>query len=146
MRVWAGVFIGLTVVAGACRHTDNSRLASETASTTDVTSPVDPEKYYAVLLDNGAVYYGKLTGYGTPFPTLRDVFYVQRTLNGKTKTVSNVLIRRGRELHKPDVMILNSSAITIVEPVGAGSRIAQLIERAQQNEGKTPPPEVDQVD
>ena len=32
--------------------------------------------YQAVLLSNGAVYYGKLSGYGSRYPTLTDIFYI----------------------------------------------------------------------
>ena len=93
-------------------------------------SPIDPQKYYAVLLDNGTVYYGKLEGYGTPYPTLRDVFYIQRTISRDAKALSNVLIKRGQELHSPDMMLLNPEAITFIEPVGPVSKVAQLIEQA----------------
>ena len=92
---------------------------------------IDPNRYYAVLLSNGSVYFGKLQGLGEPYPTLRDVFYVQSTTNPETKVVSNVLVKRGRELHGPDMMILNEKAIIMVEPVGVQSKVAQLIEESK---------------
>ena len=88
---------------------------------------IDPNKYYAVVLSNNSVYFGKLEGLGTPFPVLHDVFYVQSSVNQETKAVSNVLIKRGKELHAPDVMILNEKSIVLIEPVGPQSKIAQLI-------------------
>ncbi len=83
--------------------------------------------YHAVLLDNGAVYFGRLEGFGTPYPILNEVYYVQNGVNPQTKEATNVLIRRGKEWHEPDRMALNASHILFVEPVGKDSRVAQLI-------------------
>ena len=87
--------------------------------------------YQAVLLTNGQVYFGKLEGLGTPFPVLREVFYVQSHQDPQTKAVASVLIKRGKEWHAPDRMILNSNMIVLVEPVNPSSRVAQLIAEAQ---------------
>ncbi len=83
--------------------------------------------YQAVLLTNGSVYYGKIEGVGKPYPILRDVFYIQAAVDPTTKQSTNVLIRRGKEWHGPDFMVLNASHILLVEPVTEGSRVAQLI-------------------
>src|SRR5689334_21215458 len=80
--------------------------------------------YQAVLLTNGQVYFGKLEGLGTPFPVLREVFYVQNGQDPQTKAVASVLIKRGKEWHAPDRMILNTSMIVLVEPVNPSSRVA----------------------
>ena len=88
---------------------------------------IDANKYYAVLLSNGSVYFGKLEGLDTPYPVLKEVYYVQSMSNPETKSVSNILVRRGKEWHGPDRMILNEKAIVFVEPVGADSKVAQLI-------------------
>ncbi len=58
---------------------------------------------------------------------LREVFYVQTNVDAETKAATNVLVKRGKELHGPDRMIINEKAIVFVEPVGADSRVAQLI-------------------
>jgi hypothetical protein len=86
--------------------------------------------YQAVLLSNGAVYYGKLEGYGGRNPMLTDVFYIVSKTNPDTKQVTNVLVKRGKELHGPDRMYLNASQIIFVEPVGPDSKVAQLINEA----------------
>ena len=83
--------------------------------------------YQAVLLTNGAVYFGRLEGYGTRFPMLRDVYYVQTGTDPATKQTTNVLIKRGKELHGPDRMFLNERHIIMIEPVGTNSKVAQLI-------------------
>jgi hypothetical protein len=87
--------------------------------------------YQAVLLSNGSAYFGHLEGLGTPYPVLRDVFYVQSMQDPQTKAVSNVLVKRGKEWHAPDRMILNANMIVLVEPVNPSSRVASLIAQAK---------------
>lgn len=87
--------------------------------------------YQAVFMANGQVFFGKLSGAGTEFPRLDDVFYVQQQVNPDTKQSTGVLIRRGREWHGPSHMILNSRSVLLIEPVGPDSRVAQLIAEAQ---------------
>lgn len=94
---------------------------------TPASGAIDANKYYAVLLNNNAVYFGKVEGLESPYPVLHDVFYIQTATNPETKQVSNVLVKRGKELHAPDRMIINRRAIVFVEPVGADSQVAKLI-------------------
>ena len=42
-----------------------------------------------------------------------------------------LLVKRGKEWHSPDRMILNSNMIVLVEPVNPTSRVAQLISQAK---------------
>jgi len=90
-----------------------------------------PEKfetpYQAVLLANGSVYFGHLSGYGGHSPVLTDVFYIVSQTDPNTKAVNNVLVKRGKELHEPDRMYLSPNQIIFVEPVGKDSKVAQLI-------------------
>ena len=88
--------------------------------------------YQAVLLTNNSVYFGKLSGYGTSNPVLTDVFYILSQTDPETKQVKNVLVKRGKELHGPDRMYLNQNSIVFVEPVGADSKVSQLISEANQ--------------
>jgi len=88
--------------------------------------------YQAVLLINNSVYFGKLSGYGTPNPVLTDVFYILSQTDPQTKQVKNVLVKRGKELHGPDRMYLSPTSIVFVEPVGTDSKVAQLITEASQ--------------
>lgn len=83
--------------------------------------------YQAVLLNNGTAYFGKLQGLGGAYPVLREVYYIQKVVNPETKQESNVLVKRGREMHAPDYMILNAADIVLVEPVTESSRVAALI-------------------
>ena len=92
-----------------------------------------PTPYQAVLLSNGMVYYGKMHGYGTSQPLMTDAFYIVSHTNPETKQASNVLVKRGKELHGPDRMYLNPNQILFVEPVGIDSKVAQLILEADQS-------------
>jgi len=99
---------------------------------TGPTSPVAfTTPYQAVLLTNGSAYFGKLEGYGTSRPVLSEVYYIVTQNNPETKQSSNVLVKRGKELHEPDRMYLNPNQILCVEPVGTNSKVAQLIAQAQ---------------
>jgi hypothetical protein len=111
------MFVTLILMAGCA--------ASPTAVT--FTTP-----YQAVLLSNNSVYYGKLAGFGTPSPVLTDIFYIVTQTDPNTKETKNMLVKRGKELHGPDRMYLNASTIVFVEPVGADSKVAQLISEASQ--------------
>jgi hypothetical protein len=88
--------------------------------------------YQAILLSNNSVYFGKLSGYGTSNPVLTDVYYILSKQDPTTKQVQNVLVKRGKELHGPDRMYLNANSIVFVEPVGTDSKVAQLIQEANQ--------------
>lgn len=94
-------------------------------------APAMTTPYQAVLLSNGSAYFGKLEGLGTKYPVLREVFYVQSVQDQNTKQVSNILVKRGKEWHGPDRMIINANMIVLVEPVNPGSRVAQLIAQAK---------------
>jgi hypothetical protein len=112
--------------------------ASSLAACGGATSPAPKfdTPYQAVFMANGQVFFGKLSGFGTDHPRLDDVFYVQQQVNPETKQATGVLIRRGREWHGPSYMVLNARSILLVEPVGADSKVAQLIAEAQKQAGK----------
>ena len=91
-------------------------------------APVFKTPYQAVVLTGGQVYYGKLENPTGMYPVLRDIFYVVTKQDPQTKQVSNVLVRRGRELHSPEYMVLNRQRILFVEPVKEDSEIGKSIE------------------
>ena len=90
-----------------------------------------PTEYQAVYLDNGQIFFGKISETGSPFPLLRDVFFVQSQVDREKKETKNLLIRRGSEAHGPDFIRLNSRHIVVIEPVAPDSRVAQLIREAK---------------
>ena len=93
--------------------------------------PAFDTPFQAVLLDNGQVYYGKLTGLGTPYPEMTDVYYVVNAVDPTTKKVTHVLVKRGNELHAPTETFLSARHIIMIENVGTTSEIAKLIRKAK---------------
>ncbi len=94
-----------------------------------------PTEYQAVLLDNGQVYFGKVSDAGSSdtasaYILLEDVYYIQRVEEAGKKEVKNILIKRGNELHRPEFMRINSRHVVLIEPVSPDSRVAQLIREA----------------
>lgn len=118
------MLLGLSVWTG-CQKSPSA------AAGAPASAKIDPSKYYAVLLANGSVYFGHLEGLESDFPVLRDVYYVQSTKNPQTNEVANVLVKRGKEWHGPDRMIISQKAIVFVEPVGVDSKVAKLIADSQ---------------
>lgn len=110
----------LGIVAGASAAWFVGRHLGTTVS---LTTP-----YQAVVLNNGTAYFGKLEGFGGPYPVLKEVYYVQKVTNPDTRQENNILVKRGHEMHAPDSMILNANNIIFVEPVSRNSRVAQLID------------------
>ena len=90
-----------------------------------------PTEYQAVFLDNGQAFFGKVSDTGSPYLTLREVYYVQTLVEQDKKTTANILIKRGSEWHNPEFMRINSRHVVVIEPVGADSRVAQLIREAK---------------
>jgi len=84
-------------------------------------------EYQLVLLTSGQTYFGKLEKLGTPYPVLQDVFYIQSQADPTTKLVKNNLIKRGKEWHQPDLMLLDAHQIVLIEPVKSTSTVAKLI-------------------
>ena len=87
--------------------------------------------FQAVLLDDNQVFYGKLSGLGSDYPILSEVFYIKTGVDSQTKETKSVLVKRGKELHGPDRMYLNPRHIVLVEPVAPSSQVAKLIEQAK---------------
>ena len=101
--------------------------------------------YQAVLLDNGQVYYGKLSGIGTRYPEMTDVYYIVRTEDPQTKQVKNVLVKRGNELHAPTKTFLDARHIIMIEPVGPDSQVARLIQESKSQPAGQPAPQMEQT-
>lgn len=95
------------------------------------TAPKFSSEYQAVFMTNGQVLFGKLEQFGSDYPVLRNPFTIQNQANPETKQVGSALVRRSVELHGPDYTVLNARHILVVEPVGADSRVAQVIKLAE---------------
>ena len=123
-KLIAALLIVLVAILGAMAF-QNSRSLAE---------PKFQTPYQAVVLNGGQVYYGKLENLAGLYPILRDVFYVIRKENQETKQLTNVLVRRGKELHGPEFMVLNRQSILFIEPVRPDSDIGRSINDQKKNE------------
>lgn len=93
--------------------------------------PAFTTPYQAVLLDNGQVYYGKLSQLASAFPEMKDVYYIVNTEDPQSKQVKHVLVKRGKELHAPTETFFNARHIIMIEPVGPNSEVAKLIAQSE---------------
>lgn len=115
----------LLVLLSGCGGSDDLRFATE---------------YQAVFMDNGQVFFGRVQKSGPSFLTLRDVFYIQRQASTEEKgEPRNILLKRGREWHGPDSMLINLEHVVLIEPVAPDSRVFQLIMQAKRPPVPAPP-------
>ena len=126
MKATVGIIVSLSVAVIV--------LALALVWTTRAKTSADPTfgtPYQAVLLDNGQVYYGRITGIGSAYPEMTDAYYIVRTTDPQTKETKNVLVKRGNELHAPSKTFFDSRHIVMIEPVGMNSQVEQLIQQSE---------------
>src|SRR5438093_13506298 len=124
-RLWIvsiSLMVALLVIV-ACAVLDRSP-ASRTA-------PKFRTTYQAVVLDSGQVFYGRLEGFGTAFPVLREVYYYQQVINTEKHQFGSLLLKRSKQLHGPDYMVLNARHIIMVESVTPDSTTQNAIIEAK---------------
>lgn len=107
--------------------------------------------YQAVFLDNGQVYFGRLSGFGGERPALREVYYLRvpeslqnsvpaKDVDNKANVAASktapasqpelALVKLGNELHGPvDEMKLIPNHIIFVEDLRRDGKIALAIEK-----------------
>ena len=97
---------------------------------------IDSNKYQAVFLSNGQVYFGKLQNSSGEYLKLTNVFYLQTktdpaTQNPQTTSTNgnNVeLVKLGSEIHGPDdQMVINHSQVLFYENLKPDGRVSQSI-------------------
>jgi hypothetical protein len=93
-------------------------------------------EYQALFLTNGQVFYAKIVELDKNYLLLKDVFYIQSQMSKESKEMTNILIKRGGEWHKPDLMYLNTKHILAIESVSSDSRVANLIKEAKETQEK----------
>ncbi|HJP96690.1 MAG TPA: hypothetical protein VJ843_04975 [Candidatus Saccharimonadales bacterium] len=93
------------------------------------------DKYQAVFLNNGQVYFGKVTSSTSRYYNLQNVFYLSSNSSSSdskstTSTSSNnfTLVKLGCELHGPyDQMIINRDQVTFWENLKDSSTVVKTI-------------------
>jgi len=94
------------------------------------------ERYQAVFLSNGQVYFGKVTDVNSQTLVLEDIYYLRVAKNlqagadieGQPTTDSFSLIKLGNEIHGPeDKMSINLDHVLFVEDLKADSKVVEAI-------------------
>lgn len=90
------------------------------------------KQYQAVFLTNGQVYFGKLSGLGSAYVTLNDVYYIQSNAQPQGASPSpqpNLsLVALGQEIHGPEKeMQIASDQIIFWENLKDDGKVAQAI-------------------
>jgi hypothetical protein len=113
-----------------------------------MTSAADQQAsgYQAVFLTNGQVYFGKMTGANSDYPTLTDIYYLQVVqqppLQGTPQAGQTAptpqqqisLVKLGNELHGPvDEMHIAKGQILFYEDMKTDSQVVKAIEAYKAN-------------
>lgn len=92
--------------------------------------------FYAVFLDNGQVYFGRITKQTSTEVVLNNVFYLKASTDLSTQSTKELpdanlaLVKLGQELYKPqDKMIINKDHVLFLEEMGSNSEIMNAIEK-----------------
>lgn len=94
------------------------------------------EKYRAVFLDNGQVYFGKIVKQEPAYLHLANIYYLQlreplqggEAVEADTSASDLALIKLGNELHGPeDKMTINRERILFIETLKEDSKVVQAI-------------------
>jgi len=93
--------------------------------------PLFDTPYHMIMLSNGTAYYGQVEKSTPGHVILSQTYYVQQQVNQKTRERSSLLIKRGKEWHQPDRMLINRDHIVLMEPVYPDSQVSELIIQAK---------------
>lgn len=105
----------------------------------DTTSTVKDDLYQAVFLDNGQVYFGKLSNLNSDYVQLTDIYYlqvdqqVQPDQTGDDTPQQQIsLAKLGNELHGPeDQMFINPDKIVFWENLKTDGQVTDAIVQYQ---------------
>ena len=132
-RKWPLFLIGIVVVVAVL-------IGGYFAKQVISPSPINKDKFQAVFLTNGQVYFGRLTrGHG--YYKLSDVYYLQNKTGDDTNASDQLgsntdveLIKLGNEVHGPeDVMIIESSQVLFFENLKNDGNVVKTIQQHQNN-------------
>jgi hypothetical protein len=131
-----GGIIALIVVvaafAGLSWYTQNNTVAGSSSSSQ---SEVQEGKYQAVFLTNGQVYFGKVSGLGSDYIKLNNIYYlqVQQAVQPAKEDKDNSqvsLTKLGEELHGPtDEMHISKEQLLFWENLKDDSTVVKAIKQ-----------------
>lgn len=99
---------------------------------------IDSNRYQAVFLSNGQVYFGKITVLNDEYYRLNDIFYLQtkdtsenpQKTTDKTDSSDVELIKLGSEIHGPDdEMIISKDQVLFFENIKTDGTVTKSIEK-----------------
>lgn len=98
-------------------------------------TPKNSDKYSAVFLTNGQVYFGNITEINKRDIVLKHIYYIQTSgVNQGEKSINEentALVKLGNELHGPtDEMKINRDHILFTEVLRDDSKVVQAIKSA----------------
>lgn len=106
-------------------------------------SSIDNNKYQALFLTNGQVYFGKLKILNSDYVKLTDIYYLQTTsTTDKTAALQNAsgnatgvqLIKLGSEVHGPaDEMTVNRDQVLFFENIKKDGQVTSSIIKYQES-------------
>lgn len=95
---------------------------------------VNEDKFQAVFLDGGQVYFGNITELNSSYLTLEDIFYLNvsnSTVQPDTQNTANQqisLVKLGCELHGPnDLMVINRDKVQFWENLKSDGKVTTAI-------------------
>jgi hypothetical protein len=96
---------------------------------------VNPERWQAVFLQDGRIYFGHLELGGEDFYVLRDAFFVQETPPEEEGGVPGREVQPvSAEFHGPEnLLVLNIDQIVVIENLSPQSEVTEAIERVLAN-------------
>ena len=132
-RKWPLFLIGIVVVVAVL-------IGGYFAKQVISPSPINKDKFQAVFLTNGQVYFGRLSVVNDQYLKLSGVFYIQSqesTTSGEQAAEDAAgmqLIKLGEEVHGPeDAMMINRDQMLFFENLKSDGKVTQLIQ--QHNKG-----------
>jgi len=116
-----GLVVSLTLLIAFQKTTDESKL-------------VIGNKYQAVFLNSGQVYFGRLFSVNNSYFDLRDVYYLQTSTSSSTTASANPsLVKLGcQQLHDPyDEMVINTTQVSFWENLNNSGQVVKAINAYQ---------------
>lgn len=129
--IWTVILVVLALIVGGAGGYVSSNMVG------GATLPIDPDKYQAVYLMNGQLYFGKLSRADDTHLKLTNVYYLQAKTaedeesqqNGGSTANNFQLIRLSNAIYGPnDEMIISEDQVLYYQNLTDNSRAAQLIE------------------
>ena len=132
MRFYMLVFMVAVVILGL--YLVYSKYISDSTTAVPTISFLD-EKFYGVFLDDGDIYFGKISDKESVFVTVDEAFYLKITQETQTDSNGGIvevpqlnLVKVGNEIHKPlgNIEIQRSHIVSIQE-LAPGSEVIKVM-------------------